>query len=415
VYEADELTPINVLLISSLYPTPYQTNHGIFVHTFARHLVAKGCRVSVIRPIPWSPGVLSFNARWRQYGVVPATAEWDGIPTYYPRYIRPPGAWFIPWSGQTAWWGMRLLIEKLHGQHTFDLIHSHTAFPDGYAGCLAGERLNAPTVLTMHGGDFPGDLYPAGSLNHRRLRQVVSQTDQVIAVSQAMKQAIIELGPSKLSVRVIYLGVDTDEFRTLGAVETSRCALGLPPDPPIVLFVGWDIRRKGLRDLLLAFSGSEELAGVYLAVVGAAAEEVRSLAPGAYDALGSRLIVAGNRPHEEIPRWMNACDIFVLPSYLEGLPSVVVEAMACGKPVIASDVMGTPEVIHDGETGLLVKPGYPQELAVTIARLAHDPELSRRIGKQAQTFVRTRSSWHTHTDQVLEVYRNLLSEKGKAC
>ncbi len=411
---------MNVLLISSLYPTPYKPNHGIFVHTFVRHLAAEGCRVRVIRPIPWSPGVLSFNAKWRQYSQVPPWAEWDGIPTYYPRYGRLPGAWFMPWSGATLWRGIRSLVERWHRSEKFGVIHSHTALPDGYAGLRAGSLLNLPTVLTMHGGDFPGALYPAGSLRLRRLRQVVSQTDQVIAVSQAMKeaimkQAIMELGPGKLPVRVVYLGVDTDKFRALGAVETNRRALGLPPDAPVVLFVGWDIRRKGLRDLLLAFSESEELAGVYLAVVGAAAEEVRSLAPGPYDTLGGRLIVAGNRPHDEIPLWMNACEMFVLPSYLEGLPLVVVEAMACGKPVIASDVMGTPEVVRDGETGLLVKPGQPQELALAIARLMRDPELAQRIGRQAQSFVKARFDWQVHTAQVIEVYRALISEKGRAC
>jgi glycosyltransferase involved in cell wall biosynthesis len=106
---------------------------------------------------------------------------------------------------------------------------------------------------------------------------------------------------------------------------------------------------------------------------------------------------------------MSFCDLFVLPSYQEGLPCVVLEAMACAKPVISTPIMGIPEAVVEGETGLLVQPGHPNDLQDAMQTLLSNPDLCKSLGQRGKKRVTEKFTWNQHAQQMTSIFENLIS------
>jgi glycosyltransferase involved in cell wall biosynthesis len=218
-------------------------------------------------------------------------------------------------------------------------------------------------VVKLHGSD----LLTLRDDPARRpyLRQVLVQADRVVAVSQAMALAARELGAPKERLRVVANGVDQELFQP-GDRLAARRELGLPPDGPLLLYVGRLVAVKGPD---IALDALARTPGVRLAMVGDGplAAQLRRQAAGL--GLGDRVIWAGGRPHAEITRWLAACDGLLLSSRSEGEPNVTLEALAAGRPVAATAVGGTPNVIQEGVGGCLARPQDPEDLARAVERL----------------------------------------------
>jgi teichuronic acid biosynthesis glycosyltransferase TuaC len=195
----------------------------------------------------------------------------------------------------------------------------------------------------------------------------------VVAVSAPLRDAAVELGASSSRVDVVPNGIDRARFRPQDRAA-ARHALGLPIDGVIVLYIGNIERHKGSLDLVRAFAVLAQWrknASLLMVGDGAAKTDCQKLAIE----LGVDVSFVGARPHDEIPQWIAACDVFALPSWNEGTPNVVLEALACGRRVVATAVGGTPDVITSETLGILVPPRDPQALAIAIERalsLAYD-------------------------------------------
>jgi glycosyltransferase involved in cell wall biosynthesis len=197
--------------------------------------------------------------------------------------------------------------------------------------------------------------------NNRRRKQQILRALRASRVVFAKSQALqTRLAAEGIDSVIDYNGIDRERFRPCDRTEACA-ALGLPTDRRRILFVGNLVPVKGPTSLAAAFKQLVDLRDVDLVLVGSGSEAARLPA-------GNRFFVVGARPHEEIPLWMNACDVLCLPSLSEGLPNVALEAMACGLPVIASRVGGVPEVVRDGTNGLLVPPSDPRALADALRR-----------------------------------------------
>ncbi len=403
---------MNILVLSSLYPRPNDPSYGIFVHRQLKSLQKIGLHVTVLSSVAWSPRILSFSAKWRAYASTPHRTVWEDVPVYYTRYLRLPGAWFRAFAGFTAYQGMVSLASQLHRASPFDVIHSNFLLPDGLAGIYLGQKLKLPTVCTVHGSD--GVTHPhENRLNLHYARSVVRRTGQMVVPSEALKRTIDHLGEPSSVIRVVHYGVDVEEYR-----EAHSMPIGegqgkiVAASKPYILFVGRDIRRKGLKDLLMAFAQLADGIEHKLVVVGPTLDEVRALAPGLADKLTGRLVVAGCLPPREIPTYMQNCEMFVLPSYVEGLPNVVLEAMACSKPVIATEVMGIPEQVTGGVTGLLIQPGDVSTLARSIQALIDDPARAHEMGKRGREKMVREFSWEQNASQMAAIYQAAVDAKA---
>jgi glycosyltransferase involved in cell wall biosynthesis len=209
----------------------------------------------------------------------------------------------------------------------------------------------------------------------RRLEWALPRAARVIAVSKPLAEQARALGVAPDRIDVIRNGIDRTTFRPRDRAQ-ARASLGLDGDGAMVLYVGHVTREKGAHDLVRAVAqGGPRLRAAHLVVVGDGAgfEEVRELAAE----LGIRASFMGARPHDEVATWLGACDVLALPSWNEGMPNVVLEALASGRPVVASRVGGIPDVIDSDSSGRLVPPRDPVALAGALESVLaepHDPE-----------------------------------------
>jgi glycosyltransferase involved in cell wall biosynthesis len=224
---------------------------------------------------------------------------------------------------------------------------------------------------------------------------------RVIAVSREIERSIHRwFGIPLERIDCVYNGVDTEAFRPDPvARQRVRRQLDLADDVPVLLFLSSVTKQKGLHVLLRALPRIRAGHPMATLLVGGAGDfltEARQLS-SALDVTGSVRFL-GQVPHARVPEHVAACDIFVLPTLRqEGLPFSVLEAMACGKPVVVSRIGGVPSVVRDGENGLLVRPNDPQALAGAVERLLGDSSLATRLAQEARKTIESR---FTHQEMV---------------
>jgi glycosyltransferase involved in cell wall biosynthesis len=227
---------------------------------------------------------------------------------------------------------------------------------------MLGNTLSRPTIITVHGGDVT--LYFQRLLGRKLGLWAVNNADRVIAVSSSLRQVLVgQYGADGDRVTVIPNGVDVNRFTPMPQSE-ARARLGLQGEEPKLLYVGAITQSKGIDHLLRAFKLllSDGSASVELILLGDGDYDRRARSLASELGIADSVTFAGKRPNEEIPLWINACDLLVLPSLREGFGVVLVEAMACGKPVVSTSC-GGPEDIVTPQTGILVPPADEAALA----------------------------------------------------
>jgi glycosyltransferase involved in cell wall biosynthesis len=339
----DEARPLRVVHLTTSYPRHEGDFAGRFVADLVDGLGRQGADVSVLAP-----------GGYRDFGL----AYGGGLVHNLRRR---------PWLAPLLVVSMVLAVRR--AARRADLVHAHWLAAG--AICVLARR---PFVLTLHGSGTAGrfaDLELARRFP-RLVRWVVRRARAVICVSEALAEAARRCGGR--DVRTIPNGV------------ALPAELGAEAEPAEVLFAGRLSPEKGIHELLAATEG--------LNLVVAGDGPLRHLVP---DALGFV-------PHDELERLYARAAVVVLPSYREGLPLCVLEAMAHGRPVVASAVGGIPELVEDGVTGYLVEPGDVAGLRSAIEKLLADPELRRRMGRAARERVAERCSWDRVTAATLETY-----------
>ncbi|MBY0396427.1 MAG: glycosyltransferase family 4 protein, partial [Thermoleophilia bacterium] len=221
-------------------------------------------------------------------------------------------------------------------------------------------------------------------------------------------EAAAALAAPRRPVEVVPNGADTRVFAPREAAEARR-RLGVPDGGPVISYVGKLVPRKGVDILIEAMGILQRRQGGAPLLVAAGIGELREPLEARAAALGvaDRVRFVGKVPHDDVGWWMAAGDVFVLPSLSEGLPTVVCEAMNCGRPVVATAVDGTPEIVRDGETGLLVPPSDARALADALARLVDDPALAARMGARALEIGRERYTWEANARAMTRIYEAL--------
>ncbi|MCC6904770.1 MAG: glycosyltransferase family 4 protein [Anaerolineae bacterium] len=299
-------------------------------------------------------------------------------------------------------------------QEKIDLLHTQLEFANVLGG-LAAAWLRIPVVTTLHNLYDP--LWGARSLwRHWVMWGVLRYFFQrVIAVSEPTRLHHIDMGklpPRK--VITLYNGIDLSPYRALDGSERGavRAALSIPPDAPLLLTVAVLRPQKGIQYLIQAMPTILRAVpeARYLIVGGGDHDAIlRDVAEQA--GVADRVVFAGTR--RDIPAVMSACDAFVLPTMGEALPTVLAEAMAASRPIIASAVGGVPEMIEDGINGVLLPPAEPDALAEACIRLLQDPLYARRLGEAGKRVVEEKFSIQQQVAQLGELYETLIAERAK--
>jgi len=392
-------------MLSHLYPSAAKPSSGTFVHEQCLALRRRGHDVRVVSPVGWAPPGL---ARWSAVREVPGAEARQGVPVLRPRMLSLPGARLGRRNCEAMLVAVAGPLRRVRERWPFDVIHAHMVVPDGWAAARAAARLGVPVVATAHRADVL-DVPARGEGDRRRVGEAVGMVDQLCAVSRVVADAATALGEPRRPVRVVPNGADTATCRPWPR-EQMRHEFGLPVRGPIVTYVGQLVPRKGVDTLidavaLLAARGAG--AAPLVAAAGAGPQRAELERRAAALGLADRVRFVGPVDHDRVGRFMAAGDLFALPSLSEGLPTVVCEAMNCGLPVVATAVDGTPEIVRDGATGLLVPPSDPAALADALAAVLGDEERRAAMGAEALRVGRERYTWDANAAAMEGIYREV--------
>jgi glycosyltransferase involved in cell wall biosynthesis len=384
----------NLLIISNSFPNEDNTFvGGVFVKEQLKYLRHYFDNVYVVSPVAYGMERLRKTEH--------SDYQFDNIRVFFPKYINNPLFWYY---GRSLWVDLEAraimsLIERedLH----FDLIHAHFTWPSGAVGVKLKQNYSVPVVITEHTSNT---FMKAIETEDKVFINTWSKADEIVRVKESDVSAFGRVHIPLQNIVAIPNGYDSKKFHPIDA-QKCRMTLNLPQDKKLILNVGnlYD-EVKGHKYLIEAIPKIVTLREDILCVIVGAGKlrtalerQIRSLG------LEDYIMLAGGKPHDEIPLWMNACDLFVLPSLNEGNPTVLPEALGCGKPFVGTRVGGVPEVITSEEYGLLVEPADSEGLAEGIL-----VALDREWDSEAILAYAERYTWENIAKEIMGVYKEVL-------
>jgi teichuronic acid biosynthesis glycosyltransferase TuaC len=368
---------LRVLVVTKVFPNAKEPHAAAFNRQQLAAL-ARRADVDVRAVLPWFPGAALLGQRTRAGALadLPQYAWADGLFVRHPRVLHLPR---IDYTVAPALYVASLWPElrKLRGR--VDVVLGSFAYPDGVAAVGLGRLLGVPSVVGVLGSDL--NILPAIAGVPAVLRLALPAARRVVAVSRALAAKAVSFGAAPERVAVVPNGVDPAIFFPRDRAA-ARAALGAGSDGTWILFVGRLERAKGIAELLAAFApiAAQEPAA-RLVLVGDGA--LRGLCEQAAAQLPGRIVVAGARPLSEVAQWIAAADVLTLPSWNEGTPNVVLEALASGRPVVATNVGGIPDLVSSPELGELVPPRDPAALGAALVRALHRQTEAHAIAGRA--------------------------------
>lgn len=388
---------MKILAITNLFPNSKEPTRGMYNKQQFLEL-AKLCELKVVAPVPWYSN-----------HEIAEKEEIDGIDVFHPRYFM------IPKVGRSLYGlffylSLKGFVKKIRKDFNFDLIFATWAYPDGFGSFLIAKLFKKPVVIKVHGSDI--NLHTKYFLRRKMISYALRNSDKVIAVSNALMERMVEIGVPRNKINVIPNGIDPTLFFPMDKAE-CRAKLGLPIENKVVIFVGNLVSVKGVENLLEAISIiSEEKESPHLVIVGDGKQEDYLKKKSGALRIQDKVYFVGRKAHAEIPIWLNAADVLCLPSLNEGCPNVALEAMACGRPVVASKVGGLTDIIASTEAGILVEPKNSDALTQGLIKALDKSWDSRVIKEEAVKF-----SWKDSAGKLkkeLDVAIRLFSTKDNS-
>jgi teichuronic acid biosynthesis glycosyltransferase TuaC len=401
---------LKILVISHLYPSTFAPANGTFVHQQVKELIRQGCQVKVVSPVKRLPFPINrMRSIWRAYSHQPQKTSLDGIDVCYPGYLPyRPRALFLASSGNRMYKGIKPLIDRIYREFNFDLIHAHTAIPDGYAAIQMAQDYGKPVIVTIHGADLLHTI-------HRNIRcfnavkKVFLSADTTITVGDKLK-IIGEDNFHSGNIVCINNGINPgDAFvKTSGLLEKYR-------NKKIVLSVSALIKIKGIDLNLRAI---QKLIGKYpelhYIIIGEGRERQHLEEMSEHLKISQYVEFVGVQPHERVMEYVSICDIFSLPSWREAFGVVYLEAMVHGKPVIGCIGQGVEDVIEPNKTGLLVEPRNVESLVDALDFLLSQPETAKAIGENSKAEVLEHYTLEKSVAKTLEIYERAIVKNQSA-
>lgn len=388
---------IRTLLFSTLYPSSARPIHGIFVETRLRELLKSGCvETQVVAPVPWFPWTHERFGAYAKMAQTPLFEERNGIQVHHPRYFLPPkiGQNLAPYV--LAAGALPTIRRLMRDGFDFDVIDAHFYYPDGVAASLIAQRLGKPFVCTARGSDI--NLYQQFPRARKLIRATVGRAAANLGVSADLVQQLIELGAAPDSAHVLRNGVDLERFAPLERA-TARASLGIDHQGLLLLAVGHQVELKG-HDLVIRVLQRYPQAQLVLVGDGPLRGDLKILAQSL--GVADRVHMVGQRPNEALKAYYSAADVLMLASSREGWPNVLLEAMACGTPVVATRVNGTPEIVGAPESGRLARERSVDGLADALAQLLDAYPDRDAVRRYAECF-----SWSETTRLQCELFAQL--------
>lgn len=395
---------MRLLLFTTLFPHPGAPHHGIFVRErLCQWIAAAGGSAVVVAPVPFVPRALA-RGRYAQWRDVPAEERQEGVRVLHPRYLLLPKVSMNVAPLTLARAGLAAARRLLAEGERFDLLDAHYLYPDGVAAALMAKKLALPLCVTARGTDV--NLIPRHAIPRRWLRFLLRRADAAVAVAEALRVEMAALAPASLETVTLRNGVDLAKFRPLERTA-ARAQLGWPLDRRIVLAVGHLIERKGPRHLIAALPSLPD--DVVVKFVGDGEERGRLAAQAAALGVAARVEFCGRIAHERLHVAYSAADALALLSSREGWPNVLLESMACGTPVAATRVFGTPEVVRDPAVGVLIGEPTPAAVSGALRELLDAPRDRAKLRAYAE-----QHSWEATVTALDALFARIVARRRAA-
>lgn len=393
---------MQIVTFTTLYPSEERPQHGIFVETRLRKLVETGLVAArVVAPCPWFPFTAPRFGQYAQFARIRRREIRYGICVEHPRYPLPPK---IGMSSAPLLLGaamLPVLRAQIREGRDFDLIDAHYFYPDGVAAVLLGKALGKPVVVTARGSDL--NLIAQHAAPRRWIGWAARRAAGLITVSSGLKQRLVALGIAAERVRVLRNGVDLSLFSPVER-DAARRALGFTR--PTLLAVGNLVAVKQHRLMVEALG---DLPGVELAIVGEGPERGSIEALARERGVGHRVRLLGRKPQERLPEIYSGADILLLTSLNEGWPNVLLESMACGTPVVVSNLDAVTDIVGAPEAGRIVVDRSAAALAETVRDLLAAPPSRAATRRYAEQF-----DWHSTAQGQIDLFHEICSAGGSA-
>lgn len=398
------MTTPRLIVYTRVYPNAAQPNYGLFVRERMRR-VAHELPLVVVAPVPWFPGQ-RWIRRWRPHfrPEVPFYEEQDGIQVYHPRFFCFPG--LFKWTdGWLQAWGSRALVRRLQREFGANLLDAHFVYPDGVAAYWLARWLRLPYTITLRGSL---DRFAAHRWRRRQIERALSAAARVFAVAEALRQEALRWGQAPERVRVIANGVDLERFYPEDR-SLSRRRWGLPEQARILVSVGGLSERKGFHRVIEVLPAlRQHYPDLHFVIAGGPTPEGNNeaaLRAQIYSlGLTGWVHLLGPVAPAELRFVYSAGDLFVLATRFEGWANVFLEALACGVPIVTTQVGGNAEVVSSPEVGVLVPYGDAAALYTAIAAA-----LQRNWDRQAILAHARAQSWQTRIPMLVNEFRALLA------
>ena len=387
---------MKLLTFSTLFPNAVQANHGVFVETRLRYLVASGKVESrVVAPVPWFPFTHPRFGDYAKMARVPAIESRNGFDITHPRYLALPKIGMNVAPQLMARAAKPVLARIIDSGYDFDAIDAHYFYPDGVAAVMLGKYFNKPVVVTARGSDI--NLLPQYPMPRKKILWAAENARAVITVCSYLKDEMVRLGARPERITPLRNGVDLQRFAPLDR-DAARDKLGLTGYT--LLSVGRLSEVKGHDITIKALT---RLPGITLMLAGDGPDRAKLEALARELGVHDRVRLLGSVPQTELRSYYNAADASVLASSREGWANVLLESMACGTPVVATDICGTPEVVAAPAAGRLVPERTPDSLAEAVKLLrASEPDRAA-TRRYAEGF-----SWDQTTQGQIDLFSNIL-------
>ncbi len=385
--------PLRILTLASLFPNAVRPNFGIFVERQTAGLAAlKGVDVTVINPIGIPPWPFNRSTQYASLTALPCHENYHGLNVHRPRFTLIP-KFGGPYNPAMIARSVLPLIRQLHAEKPFDLIDAEFFYPDGPAAMRIASALDIPFTIKARGADIHHWGHARGCAE-----QVLEAADKaagLLAVSAALKADMVALGMDADKTMVHYTGLDASRF-TPRDRASEKAKLGVTG--PLILCVGALIPRKNQALLIEALA---QLPGATLMLAGQGESEATYHTLAAQYKVTDRVRFMGSVPHDDLPALFAAADVMALVSESEGLANAWVEALACGTPVIASNVGGAPELIRSPDAGRIVEREVGA-IAAAIRELLDSPIPPEKVAAQVASF-----SWGANAIALEKFFRGL--------
>ena len=393
-----------VLVLSRNYPNDVTPILGLWVEGLVRH-VSKIREIKVVAPTPYCPPLPGLN-EFTKFRSIKRRQNVEGVEVFHPRFLTGPGYSTYNLESSLYFWSISRQVERLYKEFPFDVIHAYFGYPDGVVAARLAAKYNIPFIITEQASWIPWmNNYP------RVRRQAVWAANRCayhVAVSSFTKKTIAHFTGDSEKLRVVPNGVDGDVFTPLKNGEQMKANQ--------ILYVGLTRHVKGIDILLKAMQQVvKEKPEIKLVMVGGGfyrnykAQEIELQELAKNLGLSNNIEFAGMKPPDEVAKYMRESALLVLPSRTETFGAVLIEALACGIPVLATRCGGPEDIVKD-EVGRLVAKEDPKSLAAAIIEITNrrDEFSSAKLREYALD----NFSWEQISHQMVNLYERAINTKN---